>query len=72
MLPPERLPVPPQWRDLLEELAPVFARRSEKSECVLREPEPVKFSFIGEVAEEQRQLPPGVRFPVVFMCVCWK
>ena len=28
MLPPERLPVPPQWRDLLEELAPVFARRS--------------------------------------------
>src|SRR5208283_4492922 len=31
-------------------------------------PEPVKFSFIGQVAEEQRQLPPGVRFPVVFMC----
>ena len=28
----------------------------------------VKFSFIGQVAEEQRQLPPGVRFPVVFMC----
>ena len=28
MLPPERLPVPPQWRDLLEELAPVFARWS--------------------------------------------
>ena len=43
-------------------------RVPEKSECVLREPEPVKFSFIGQVAEEQRQLPPGVRFPVVFMC----
>ena len=28
----------------------------------------MKFSFIGQVAEEQRQLPPGVRFPVVFMC----
>ena len=28
MLPPERLPMPPQWRDLLEELEPVFARRS--------------------------------------------
>src|SRR5260370_40657184 len=28
MLPPERLPMPPQWRGLLEELAPVFARRS--------------------------------------------
>ena len=38
------------------------------TECVLREPEPVKFSFIGQVAEEQRQLPPGVRFSVVFMC----
>ena len=43
-------------------------RVPEKSECVLREPEPVKFTFIGQVAEEQRQLPPGVRFPVVFMC----
>ena len=28
----------------------------------------MKFSFIGQVAEEQRQLPPGVRFPVIFMC----
>jgi hypothetical protein len=30
MLPDQRLPVPmpPSWRDLLEELAPVFARRS--------------------------------------------
>ena len=28
----------------------------------------MKFSFIGQVAEEQRQLSPGVRFPVVFMC----
>ncbi len=28
----------------------------------------MKFLFIGQVAEEQRQLPPGVRFPVVFMC----
>jgi len=28
----------------------------------------VRFAFIGQVAEEQRQLPPGVRFPVVFMC----
>ena len=28
----------------------------------------MKFSFIGQVTEEQRQLPPGVRFPVVFMC----
>ena len=28
MLPPERLPMPAQWRDLLAELAPVFARRS--------------------------------------------
>ena len=29
MLPPQRLlPVPGQWRELLEELAPVFARRS--------------------------------------------
>ena len=28
----------------------------------------MKFSFIGQVAEEQRQLPAGVRFPVVFMC----
>ena len=28
----------------------------------------MKFSFIGQVAEEQRQLPPGVRFPVVLMC----
>jgi hypothetical protein len=28
MLPPESLPMPPQWRDLLEELAPVFRRRS--------------------------------------------
>jgi hypothetical protein len=28
MLPPERLPVPAAWRELLEELAPVFARRS--------------------------------------------
>ena len=28
MLPPERLPMPPSWRDLLDELAPVFARRS--------------------------------------------
>ena len=28
----------------------------------------MKFSFIGQVAEEQRQLSPGVCFPVVFMC----
>ena len=28
MLPPESLPMPPEWRDLLEQLAPVFARRS--------------------------------------------
>jgi len=28
MLPPMSLPVPATWRDLLEELAPVFARRS--------------------------------------------
>ena len=28
MLPPESLPMPPQWRDLLGQLAPVFARRS--------------------------------------------
>ncbi len=28
MLPSVRLPMPPGWRDLLEELAPVFARRS--------------------------------------------
>ena len=28
MLPPASLPMPPTWRDLLEELAPVFARRS--------------------------------------------
>ena len=28
----------------------------------------MRFAFIGQVAEEQRQLPPGVRFPVVFMC----
>jgi hypothetical protein len=28
MLPSESLPMPPQWRDLLEELAPAFARRS--------------------------------------------
>src|SRR5260370_18879843 len=28
MLPSESLPMPPGWRDLLEELAPVFARRS--------------------------------------------
>ena len=28
MLPAERLPMPPEWRDLLEELAGVFARRS--------------------------------------------
>lgn len=27
MLPPESLPMPPEWRDLLEQLAPVFARR---------------------------------------------
>ena len=28
MLPDERLPMPPQWRELLEQLGPVFARRS--------------------------------------------
>jgi hypothetical protein len=28
MLPAERLPMPPEWRELLEELAGVFARRS--------------------------------------------
>jgi DDE superfamily endonuclease len=28
MLPPASLPMPATWRDLLEELAPVFARRS--------------------------------------------
>ena len=28
MLPSESLPMPPAWRDLLEQLAPVFARRS--------------------------------------------
>ena len=28
MLPPESLPMPPEWRDLLAELARVFARRS--------------------------------------------
>ncbi len=28
MLPPESLPMPPEWRELLEELAPAFARRS--------------------------------------------
>ena len=28
MLPPESLPMPPEWRDLLDQLAPVFARRS--------------------------------------------
>ena len=28
MPPPESLPMPPEWRDLLEQLAPVFARRS--------------------------------------------
>jgi len=28
MLPSESLPMPAQWRGLLEELAPVFARRS--------------------------------------------
>jgi hypothetical protein len=28
MLPPGSLPLPPEWRDLLEQLAPVFARRS--------------------------------------------
>ena len=28
MLPPESLPMPPEWRDLLGQLAPVFARRS--------------------------------------------
>ena len=28
MLPPESLPMPPEWRGLLEQLAPVFARRS--------------------------------------------
>ena len=28
MLPPESLPMPREWRELLEELAPVFARRS--------------------------------------------
>ncbi|MGH3163922.1 MAG: IS701 family transposase [Streptosporangiaceae bacterium] len=28
MLPPESLPTPPEWRDLLEELGHVFARRS--------------------------------------------
>jgi DDE superfamily endonuclease len=28
MLPAESLPMPPAWRDLLEELGPVFARRS--------------------------------------------
>ena len=28
MLPAQSLSMPPQWRDLLEELAPVFARRS--------------------------------------------
>ena len=28
MLPGESLPMPREWRELLEELAPVFARRS--------------------------------------------
>ena len=28
MLPPESLPMPPEWRDLLEQLSPAFARRS--------------------------------------------
>jgi len=28
MLPPASVPVPATWRDLLEELAPVFTRRS--------------------------------------------
>ncbi len=28
MLPEQSLPMPPEWRELLEELAPVFARRS--------------------------------------------
>jgi hypothetical protein len=28
MLPSERLPMPPQWRDLLEQVAPAFRRRS--------------------------------------------
>ena len=28
MLPPESLPMPREWRELLEELAPAFARRS--------------------------------------------
>src|SRR5580704_2983294 len=30
MLPPASLPMPPTWRDLLEEVAPVFARRSTR------------------------------------------
>ena len=40
----------------------------KKASAYFRQPEPVKFSFICQVAEEQRQLSPGVRFPVVFMC----
>jgi hypothetical protein len=28
MLPAESLPMPPEWRELLEDLRPVFSRRS--------------------------------------------